>query len=190
MPIQTMKIPLPIAFFVLASSLFIAAQNNRSMHDREQTSFGVEDEFQRPVPLTAAPLNAIRETPDPDGILKLCAEEEGFEVREIPPAWFVASEVRLTSLPRSGLVVRGENACLLGAHITQFWVLEKQPTGAYKVVFTGRADALDVLPTRLNGHRDLQLVFVTQAGAYVDYVRLRYSNGTYHKSGHRLTHPK
>jgi hypothetical protein len=184
-----MKIRLPIAFFLLVSSLLITAQNNPSTHDREQTSFGVEDEFQRPVLLTAAALTAIRETPDPDGILKVCAEEEGIEVRDIPPAWFVASEVRLTRSPSSGLVVRGENACLLGAHITQFWVLEKQPTGTYKVVFTGRADALDVLPTRLNGHRDLQLLFVTQAGAYVDYVKLRYFNGTYHKSGHRLTHP-
>ena len=184
-----MNVRLSLFVFVLASSLIFAAQSSRKPQHPEQTRFGVEDEVHKPILLPDAALNAIVETPGPDGILKQCAEEAGIEVREIPAAWFAASEVSLTHSPHSGLVIRGENACLRGAHITQFWVLEEQSAGTYKVVFTGRADALDVLPTSLNGHRDLQLMFVMQAGAYVDYVRFRYSNEAYRKSGHRLTHP-
>ena len=66
--------------------------------------------------------------------------------------------------------------------------MAKRTTG-YDIVFEGRADALSVLPTRTNGYRDLQLVIVTQAGAYVDDVNFRYMDGHYQKAGHHLEHP-
>jgi hypothetical protein len=41
------------------------------------------------------------------------------------------------------------------------------------MVFRGRGDGIAVLPARTNGHRDLQLLIVTQAGANVDEVTFR-----------------
>ncbi len=106
---------------------------------------------------------------------------------DIPASWFVASQVRLTKIRASGLVVRGEAECLGGAHIAQFWVLEKTTTG-YKIVFAGRGDGFEVLPTSTNGHRDLELVLITQAGANVDDVKFQYSRGKYRISGHHVEH--
>ena len=149
---------------------------------------GPRTSFKGRVQLPAAALQALRDAKDPDNAFEMCAESEGIRVAEIPATWFVASEFRLRRTRGSGLVVRGERPCFLGAHIVQFWVLASS-AAAYTVLFTGRADALVVLPTRSNGYRDLQLVFVSQAGRYVDYVKLRYSNGAYRESGHRLKHP-
>jgi hypothetical protein len=157
-------------------------------HSRQQTNFGVEDTFQKPVSIPDDALQSLRMSKGTDDLLQECAEKEGIPAAEIPASWFVASEIRLTQMGSSGLVVRGERACLGGAHIAQFWVLAKSAEG-YRVVFQGRADGLAVLPTRTNGYRDLQLVIVTQAGAYVDYVKFRYSKGKYHVSRHRIEHP-
>jgi hypothetical protein len=155
---------------------------------REQTDFGAEGDFERPVAIPGAALQQLRTSKNRDDLIQMCVENEGIPVDKIPPSWFVASEIRLSRSPSSGLVVRGEHPCLGGAHISQFWVLAKSTTG-YEIVFRGRADALSVLPTRTNGYRDLQLIIVTRAGAYVDEVNFRYRNGHYYKAGHHLEHP-
>jgi len=172
-----------VVLAMLVSSFSVAAQPaSRSKHNPEQTSFGAEDAFRTPVELPAAALQALRDAKDPYNSFQDCADGEGIGVSEIPAAWFVASEIRLGRLPGSGLIVRSEWACFWGAHVVQFWVIARS-AAVYKVLLTTRADALDVLPTCTNGYRDLQLVFLEQAGRYIDYVKLRYSNGTYHKSG-------
>jgi len=155
---------------------------------REQTGFGTEGDFQRPIPIPAEALQSLRMSKSADDLLQECAEQAGIPAAEIPASWFAASEVRLSRMSASGLVVRGEYACLGGAHISQFWVLVKSAAG-YGIVFRGRADGLAVLPTRTNGYRDLQLVIVTQAGASVDYAKFRYSKDRYQISGHRMEHP-
>ncbi len=173
---------------MLVSSISAAAQSaSPTEHHHEQTSFGTEDTPQRPVALPAAALMSLRDANDLYDSFQDCAEREGIRVGEIPATWFVASEIRLSRAPGSGLIVRGDRPCFYGAHIVQFWVVARSAE-AYKVLFTARADALDVLRTRSNGYRDLQLIFVTQAGRYVDYVRMRYSNGEYQVSGHHLKH--
>jgi len=164
-----------------------AKSPRRNQGSREQTDFGVEDSFQKPVPLPSGALQALRTSKSPDDLLQECAEQEGLQPSVIPASWFVASNIQLTGKPASGLVVRGEGPCLWGAHITQFWVLAKSATG-YEIVFRGRADGLSVLPNRTNGYRDLQLVIVTQAGRYVDYVTFHFSEGMYVVSGHRIEH--
>ena len=153
----------------------------------EQTGFGVEGAFQKPVAMPAGALLALRTSKPTHWLLQECAEEEGILTAEIPASWFVASEIRLTTKRASGLVVRGEHECLAGAHITEFWVLEKLATG-YRVVFQGRGDGLSVLPTRTHGYRDLELVIITQAGAVIDNVALHFSKRGYVVSGHRIEH--
>jgi hypothetical protein len=151
---------------------------------QEQTHFGVEGEFRHPVPLPSTALKALQASNDKNDLLEECAEDDGLQPSEVPASWFVASKIRLTTNPSLGLVVRGENQCLAGAHITQFWVLAKSATGEYRIVFRGRGDGMGVLPTRTNGYRDLQLVIVTQAGANVDEITFRYSKGSYRISSH------
>jgi len=151
-------------------------------HSREQTEFGAEGAFRRPVPLPAAALEALRTAKFPDSTLQDCAEQAGIRVEDIPASWFVASELQLSRAGQPGLIVRGENRCLWGAHIVQFWVLAKSAT-RHNVVLGGRADGLEVLPTYTNGYRDLQLVLLMRAGATTEYVRFRYSGGEYHASG-------
>jgi hypothetical protein len=58
-------------------------------------------------------------------------------------------------------------------------------TAGYKIVFRGRADALSVRPTRTNGHRDVELVFMSEAGRYVDTVEFHYVNANYRISARR-----
>jgi hypothetical protein len=182
-----MKRILLLLFLVVCGIRLYAQPGQHVERSREQTDFGAEGDFQKPVPIPADALQSLPMSKGADDLLQECAEQEGIPVAEIPASWFVASEIRLTRVSSSGLVIRGEHACLGGAHIAQFWVLAKS-TARYEVVFRGRADALIILPTRTNGFRDLQLVFVTQAGANVDSVTLRYSKGEYHVSGHRIEH--
>lgn len=169
------------------TQLYPQAAKRTTVH-REQTDFGAEGDFERPVAIPGAALQSLVTSKDSDDSIQMCAEDEGIPVNTIPATWFVASEIRLSRSASSGLVIRGEHLCLRGAHIAQFWVLAKSRAG-YKIVFSGRADALTVLPTRTTGYHDLQLVIVTHAGAYVDYVNFRYRNGQYHKAGDHLEHP-
>ncbi len=174
-----------IAMLALLLPHMVVCADERS---REQTDFGAEGDFQKPVHIPTEALQSLRMSKRSDDLLQDCADQEGIPAAEIPASWFVASEIRLSRTSSSGLVVRGERPCLGGAHISQFWVLAKSTAG-YKVVFRGRGDALAVLPTRTNGYRNLQLVLITHAGAYIDHVNFQYSKGQYQVSGHRMEHP-
>jgi hypothetical protein len=181
-----MKLQLAIAFVVLASYVSVPAQSASSDgHTREQVSFGSEDDFQRAVPLPAAALQAILAAKFPDDDLERYAKDKGIRAAEIPATWFVASAVRLSQVPDSGLVVRAENACLYGAHIVPFWVLAKR-SATYKVALVDRADALDVLGSRTNGYRNIQLFFFS--GADLDYLKFCYRDGEYRGCGRRSVH--
>jgi len=182
-----MRRVIPLLFLTVWGIRLDAQSAQHVKHRTEQTSFGAEGDFQEPVPLPADALQSLRVSKNSDDLLDECAGQVGIPTAEIPASWFVASEFRLSRISSSGLVVRGEHECLGGGHISQFWVLAKSAAG-YRIVFRGRADALSILPTRTNGCRDLELVIVTQAGAYVDHVKFRYSKGTYHVSGHRMEH--
>ena len=176
---------LPVLFLVVCGIRLHAQSGQHTERSSEQTGFGAEGEFDRPVAIPADALQSLRLSKSGDDELQRCAEQEGIATADIPASWFVASEIRLSRTSSSDLIVRGEQECLGGAHIAQFWVLVKSATG-YRIVFRGRADGLSVLPKHSNGYRDLQLVIVTQAGAYVDHVNFQYSKGEYHTSGHRM----
>jgi hypothetical protein len=177
-----------LLLLLIGTQLYPQAAKPTTAHHREQTDFGAEGDLDHPVAIPDAALQSLRTSRNSDDSIQTCAEDEGIPVGSIPASWFVASEVRLSRSRSSGLVIRGEHLCLGGAHISQFWVLAKSTAG-YKIVFRGRADALRVLHTRTNGYRDLQLIIVTQAGAYVDYVNFHYKNGEYQKAGHHVEHP-
>ncbi len=178
---------LPLLVLLACGSALNSQASQRSATTREQTNFGAEGDFKKPVSLPSDALQSLRNSHSPDDLIQMCAQESGIAVDQIPATWFVASEIRLTPTPSSGLVIRGEHACLGGAHIAQFWILEKSKAG-YRIVFRGRADGLTILPTSSNGYRNVQLVIVTQAGVYVDSVNFKYRKGQYRTTGHHLEH--
>ena len=159
-----------LVFFFLGSS---------SAEQKQQTSFGVEEPFQHPVPLPKKALESMNAVAQSAAELKSCADAEGVNERDIPNNRFMASEVSLSERPLSGLVVRGQGSCFLGAHVTQFWVISKKAEN-YRTLFTARADQLNILKTVTNGFHDLQLVFVMEAGASIEYVTFHYKDGGYH----------
>ena len=183
-----MKRILPLLFLVVCGIRLNAQTGQQVEPSREQTGFGADGDFEKPIAIPADALQSVRFSKSADDELQRCAEQEGIPMANLPASWFVASEIRLSRTSSSDLIVRGEQECLGGAHIAQFWVLAKSATG-YRILFRGRGDGLFVLPKHSNGYRDLQLVIVTQAGAYVDHVNVRYSKGEYHVSGHRMEHP-
>lgn len=183
-----MKRMLPL-LFLLFCCVALRAQSPNPRRPREQTNFGAEGDFEKPVLLPTEALNVLRTSKNRDDGMQICVDQEGVPAEEFSASWFAASEIRLTNQPSSGLVVRGERECFGGGHIAQFWVLAKSSDG-YRIVFRGKGDGFEVLPGRTSGYRDLELVIVTQAGAYVDNVILQYSNGTYRISKHRLWHQK
>lgn len=184
---QTMKPALFVLLMVASTTMQPYAPSQQNQRHEEQINFGAEGDFEKPVPLPLGALQSLRESEDPNDTVQACAQEEGISATEIPATWFAASVFRLSRGPSSGLIVRGEHLCLRGAHISQFWVLAKSGT-KYTIVFRGRADGLCVLPTRTNGFRDLQMFIVTQAGANVDTVTFRYSQGQYRVVSHQIDH--
>jgi hypothetical protein len=184
---NAVRIALPLLFLLSCGIRVSAESEHRAEFSREQTSFGAEDDFRKPIPL---PVDALRSLRISSGAsdLQECANSEGISVAEIPPSWFVASQIRLRRTGSYGLVVRGTIRCLYGAHIASFWVLEKSTDGC-RVVFQGKADALSFLPTYTNDYRDLQLGLISEAGASVDHVNLRYLTGRYQVSGQCVGHP-
>jgi hypothetical protein len=174
-----------IALLLLVSNGSIMAQKDKSHTNTQEQTFGTEGSFERPIAISASALSSLKADKQSAGILRDCAEQERIRVADIPSSWFVGSTIALTNDGSSGLVVRGEHPCLLGAHITQFWVLAES-AGGYRSLFTARADGLTFLSHRTNGYRDLQLVFVMKAGAEIQYVTFHYVNGSYRFSRRRI----
>jgi hypothetical protein len=165
-----------------------AIQSEPHRTPKQQTDFDMEMPLERPVVLPSGALRALRTSNLSAGMLRDCAENEGVDVNQIPASWFVSSWIDLSGARSSGLVVRAEHGCFWGAHITQFWLVSK--AGAhYRVVFTGKADAFRVLATRTSGYRDVQLIFAMQAGAEINYVTFKYTDGEYRESDNRTEHP-
>jgi hypothetical protein len=164
------------------------AQSEPHHARKQQTSFGMEEPFERPVVLPSGALEALESSKLSAEMLRDCAENEGIKVSEIPASWFAGSRIELSGGRSSGLVVRAEHGCFWGAHITQFWLLSKDGTH-YHVVFAGKADAFRVLSKRTNGYRDVQLIFATRAGAEITYATFEYANGEYTESDSRTERP-
>lgn len=53
-----------------------------------------------------------------------------------------------------------------GAHSTEFWILLGQTNGAYKRVFEGRRDGVEILSTKHHGLRDLKLLYGNESELY------------------------
>ncbi|MFI5115549.1 MAG: hypothetical protein ACHP8B_02505 [Terriglobales bacterium] len=163
----------------------VLAQSLPDQAPKQQTDFDMEEPLERPVVLPSAALDALKTSNLSAQMLRSCAEDAEITIDQIPASWFVGSWIQLSGDPSSGLVVRAQNGCFWGAHITQFWLLSR--IGAnYRVVFTGRADSFRVLSTGTNGFRDVQLVFIMKAGAEGHLVTFKYADGEYKESNTKI----
>jgi hypothetical protein len=172
---------------LLALSLCVA-QSEPHDASKQQTIFSAEEEFEHPVVLPSAALKALETSKLSAEMLRDCALDEGIKVSEIPASWFVGSWIELSRGRSSGMVVGAKPVCFWGAHITQFWLLSKDGDD-YNVVFTGRADAFEVLSKRTNGYCDVELIFAGQAGAEITSVTFEYANGEYTESDSSTERP-
>jgi hypothetical protein len=90
--------------------------------------------------------------------------QDGLERDQVPASWFVASEIHLDGVHEDDLIVQprdlgqspSPNHFLFGARIVPFWVL-LGAAGKYRLVLGVRADGLDVLDSRTNGYKDIQV---------------------------------
>jgi hypothetical protein len=162
---------------VLAGTHLLSAQHTfvNPSAAPEQSQFSVElVPIQRPVRLSSAALNAL----GGDQRVASCLEEAGLRRDQLPPDWFIASGIHLDgSAERDLIVMPGgpldgppRNECLVGANTAQFWVLRKTRKG-FALVLSQMAHNLDVLHTRTNGLRDINMAAVVGAGYY---ARLEY----------------
>ncbi len=149
----------------------------------------MEEPLESPVVLPSGALDALKTSKLSAEMLRDCAADADISVTQVPTSWFVASWIELSGGRSSGLVVRAQHGCFWGAHITQFWLLSKAKAN-YRVVFTGRADGLRVLSNRTNGYRDVQLIFIMQAGAEANLVTFKYEDGEYKESNSKTERSK
>lgn len=142
----------------------------QSAHALEQTSFQLEEPVKHPAPLPRAVLEKLRaETRD-----TTCPNSKA--ATDFDDSWFGASEVTLRRGELPALVVKAENACLWGANIGPFWVFRHSKTG-YEIVLSESALGLEVLNTRTNGYRDIQLSAATARDVLTAVYKFK--NGKY-----------
>jgi hypothetical protein len=140
--------------------------------------FTLKEPFKHPTALPDHVLALLRADKDNMATFEACRSRQG--LAEIPPQWFLATEIKLVNDELPGLVVKAANACLWGKKQDQevggFWVFRQAPTG-YQLVFTEHTQALQVLNSRTAGYADL----CTSWGNYGMYYRTIYafSEGKY-----------
>jgi hypothetical protein len=177
------KYPYLYLLLLLFCTAHVFAQSENHNHRiSQQTRFDVEQPIVHPIPIPADAFQTLTKE------LQDCAEREQIRADKIPASWFTASEINLQP-QTSGLVIRDEVRCFVSPHFAKFWVLERLATG-WRVVLSDEADRLDILNSRTNGHREIQLLHIVGAGEYFGYRKFCYEgqDGVYRLCGSRRVH--
>jgi hypothetical protein len=147
---------------LLIASMFVNAaegQQTKKVVSHEQSSFGIENEVERPVTVPEDVLQLLRSDPL---VLRMGCLKENRPPERIQASWFAASQIHLDGANETDLVVQArntkqanpENLCLFGANIGPFWVYRKAPQG-YQLVLGVSALGLEVLKSRAKGYRNI-----------------------------------
>jgi hypothetical protein len=177
---------------VIAASLLprlvLGQTSKSSAPEQEQSAFGYDDPapIQRPVKLSRAALDALSK----DKRVASCLKANNLNPQELPANWFVASEIHLDGADEKDLVVLpgdplpephpgevSQNVCLIGANTAQMWVL-RDVQNNFQLVLNQIALALEVLQSRTNGLRDIQVSAVVGM-AYDDSIVYKFDGQTY-----------
>ena len=131
-----------------------------SAQQREQTTFGAEEEIVHPVPIPKDVLQILRSNERNQRLLA-----KGQKPDEMPASWFVASEINLKDDSMSDLIVMAVESRLLGANIVPFWNFRNTLQG-HELALTVSALSLEVLDTKTNGYRDIRTSAATAKSGY------------------------
>jgi hypothetical protein len=148
-----------------------SAQNPRSDRDTEQTVFDAEADssqmlVRRPTEIPDSALQVLRDTLT-GGVFN-CLNARGTTPEHAPASWFLASAIHLNGPDEIDLVVlpnvrsianpANPGGCLLAAHGGPFWVLGPGiASGRYGLLLATYGLRLEVLNSRTNRHRDIQI---------------------------------
>lgn len=119
----------------------------------EQSSFGVEDELERPVKTPKDVLAVLRKDQDVKDCLQ-SAQENGEEPSDLS-TWFAASKIDLNNDRQPDLVIKPDYWCLHGASAGPFWVFHHTEQG-YVLVLKAGGMGLHILKTQTKGFRNIE----------------------------------
>jgi hypothetical protein len=165
-----------IALFGLTSPLILAQIGTpravSGVAAAEQRSFSAEDEnVRRPIPLAPEIARILAKDPGVREIIK----NQDLSPAELPPSWFLASEVHLNGPKEKDVLVIGQGP-IQGANITAFWVLRPGPDG-FELILNTYAHDLIVKDTRSRGYRDIQVMRAT--AVQVSTTLYKFDGGSY-----------
>ncbi len=146
-------------------------QNSANDQKHEQTAFDAEPDS------GAMHINKAEEIPDSalqvlrDSLSRgpvNCLKSRGVTPDQVPASWFLASAVHLNGPNEVDLIVllnapalaKPENpgGCLLPANGGPFWVLGPGiASGRYGLLLATYGHGMDILDSRTNGYRDIQI---------------------------------
>jgi hypothetical protein len=153
-------------------------QNPTNDQKQEQTVFDAEPDpdvmhISKPVEIPDSALEALRDT-----ILggpANCLKSRGVTPEQASASWFLASAVHLNGPNEVDLVVllnepvlgnpKNPGGCLLPANGNYFWVLGPgSASGRYRLLLESYGHRLEVLNSRTNRYRDIQIGFASTVG--------------------------
>jgi hypothetical protein len=152
-------------------------QNSTNDQKQEQTAFEAEPDgdvmhIDKPVKIPEGALQVLRDlSRSPADCLK-----DSVTPSQVPASWFIASAIHLNGPDEVDLVVLlNEPAiahpdipggCMLPANGNYFWVLAPESgSGKYKLLLESYGHGLNVLNSRTNHYRDIQIGMANLNGA-------------------------
>ena len=133
---------------------------------REQTRFGAEEPVRRRANIPADVLRGLGQ----DEKVQSCLVGAQNAPVEIQASWFAASAIHLNADRLPDLIVKAENSCLFGANIAPFWVFRNTGRG-YALALRVNTLALDVLPARTRGYRNIRASAATASRVITRHFR-------------------
>jgi len=171
-----------IALFVSLISLVASIVSGQTRESQapppvavEQRSFSAEDDHvTRPIKMPDAITRALARDTD----IKQILTSENIAPDQMPPSWFLTSEVHLSGTDEKDILVIGSGP-LLGANVATFWVFRPE-AGGFALILKAPAHNLNVKDTRSRGYHDIELISAT--ADRVSQIVCRFDGSIYKRS--------
>lgn len=144
----------------------VSPQDSTKSLQAEQSTFSLQGEpVRHPIEIPKAALKAL----SGDDVVIRCLKYKEIRLEQLPAQWFVAASIHLDGSAKTDLVVlprmlldhpekeKSESGCWDGVKSDPFWILRRTGRG-YSVVLSESADALEILPEKTHGLRDIGLL--------------------------------
>lgn len=169
---------LVLALFVTVSMCIARGQNSTNDQKQEQTAFDAEPDLDvmhisKPAEIPEGALQVLRDLSRRPAD---CLKDSSVTPEQVPASWFIASAVHLNGPNEVDLVVllnepaiadpKIPGGCMLPANGNYFWVLGPgSANGKYSLLLESYGHRLEVLKSRTNGYRDIQIGAVNLRGS-------------------------